>query len=393
MKKFILSVVLSLACLSAHAEWNKTYSVDYILGDGDNRVGARQAALEQVKLKASNEAGSYVESTTTLHEDGKLTESIRVIGASMVSLKLLNEAMSVNKSGQSVLSVTASAALDETELAKRIDVLRQDKEKARQMKVLQSENESLRKELEDIHKALTAKLDQARVTELLARQDTTIRRIAENALTVSQVFQRGTLLQLASKNSDALEKAKRDLDENFYAPLMRTRIKAVIEAVEETEQGYIALVRVGWKFDSVLQKVLDRYLKTNRYGWGNVLYEFENKESKGPSLLSERLYDYVANKGVDLQLHLGNEEIKIPVLYTDGDSFDVCEGYSVRDDSAEQICLMSQDEKNPKVSGTEQYSTNPVRIVLTKEEAERATSVEATWVTWAKQDKIMQEDN
>ena len=81
------------------------------------------------------------------------------------------------------------------------------------------------------------------------------------------------------------------------------------------------------------------------------------------------------------------------MLYTDGDSFDVCEGYSVRDDSAEQICLMSQDEKNPKVSGTEQYSTNPVRIVLTKEEAERATSVEATWVTWAKQDKIMQEDN
>src|ERR1022692_348331 len=101
MKKLILSVVLSLVCLSVHAEWSKTYSVDYLMGDGDNRVSARQTALEQVKLKASNEAGSYVESTTTLHEDGKLTESIQVIGASMVKLKLLSEAMSVNKSGQS----------------------------------------------------------------------------------------------------------------------------------------------------------------------------------------------------------------------------------------------------------------------------------------------------
>lgn len=384
MNKFILSVVLSLVCLSAHAEWNKTYSVDYIMGDGDNRVSARQAALELIKLKASNEAGSYVESTATLHEDGKLSESIQVIGAAMVKLKLLNEAMSVNKSGQSVLSVTASAALDETELAKRISVLRQDKEKARQMKILQSENESLRKDLEDIRKALSTKLDQARVTELLARQDTTIRRIAENAVTVSQVFERGTLLQLASKNSDALEIAKRDLDENFYAPLMRTKISAEIESVEESPQGYVALVRVGWEFDKGLKEVNDRYLKTSDYSVSISIYEYLNKESNGPSLLSERIYDYVAGKGVDLKLNLGDKEIRIPVLYTNGDK---CSNqfYVRPENKTDVICLASQDKNKSSFNGSK--LTNPVRIPLSKAEAERATSVEATWVMWTKQEQ------
>ncbi len=391
--KFILAAVMVLFTSLAHAEWFKQIDLKYVMGDGDTRGSARQAALEQIKMKAANEAGTYVDHTTTLHENGDLTESIQMIGASMVKLKVLDETLSVNPQGQAVLDIKASASIDESEFAKRIEILRQDKEKARQVKVLQAENENLRKELEVIRQGLSSKADPSRIAELLAKQDQAIRRLNDNGASVTQMFERGTLLQLANHNSDALDKAKRDLDDNLFAPLMRTKITAQLESVEETQGGYVALVRVGWTFDlKQLLPTLNRYLNTfpNADKHDVTIFSSENVHSKGPSLLSERIYGYLMDKGVDLKLELAGKEVRLPAFYSDN-SFDACSPYAPsREGYGEYLCLESQGVNDPVIKGNIHYQSNPIRIYLTRDEAERATTVQAEWVIWERADKVGQ---
>jgi hypothetical protein len=389
--KLILASLMMLVSSMVHAEWTKQIDFRYVMGDGDTRGSARQAALEQIKLKTANEAGHYVESTSTLHENGELTESIRTIGAAMVKLKVLEEGLTIDAEGQAVLNIKALASVDDSELAKRIEILRQDREKARQIKLLQADNESLRKELEEIRQGLSSKADPARVVELLTRQDQTIQRMNDNGATVTQVFERGTLLQLANHNSDALEKAKRDLDENLFAPLLRSKITAELESVEEDKGGYVALVRVGWLFDvKQITPVLNRYLNTSISSVKHdvTVHSSENISSKGPNLLSERIYTYLSNKGIDLKLSLAGKEIRLPALYSGNNFFDECsQDDQVRAAYSKHICLDSQGINNPIVKGNSQFQSNPIRIYLTRDEAERATNVQAEWAIWERTGK------
>ena len=404
MKKIILvaSTLLVFAIQPAHAEWSKQYATDYIMGDGDNRASARQAALEQIKLKASGEAGTYVQSTTTLRENGEMTENVQILSAAMVKVLASEEKLSVNRAGQAVLQIKATASLDETELVRRVEMLRQDKDKERKLKQLQSENEALRKEYAEIRAALAAKLDQAKTMELLSRQDATVKRISENGQTMTQVFERGTLLQMASRNEGDFEKAKRDLDENFYAPLMQSPATAIIESVEGSGNFYTALIRVGWNVDTRrARQVLSRYLNVgNDFEKGNsrqmfagkcidncsfTISTYNNLDGRGPSVLSEQVYRYITKKWVVLQLQIAGETFPLPVFFADGSFFQDCSNSTnveaMHEKDRKNLCLVSHHASDPKILGVTTGISNPLRIPLTRSQAELATRVEVSWAS------------
>lgn len=379
---YMLAALLVFVALPARAEWSKSFEVGYIMGDGDNRASARQAALEQIKLKASGEAGTYILSTTTLRENGDLTENIQIIGASLVKIVESEESLSVNQSGQAVLLVKATTSLDERELTRRVELLQQDKEKARQVKLLQAENEVLRGDLAQIRNALAAKSDPSKIAGLLSRQDSTIKRLEDNGRTLTLVFERGALLKMASHSSDAYEKAILALDGQFFAPIMQSPITAVIESVEASVDGYVALVRVGWSVDAKrARSVLARYLRVTPAG-GNVLVSaFENLQGKGPSALSERIYQHLVEKGVDLQLQIAGKSVRLPMFYSDDGFMEGCGLYSkARAGNAKYLCLVSQGKNSPEIRGFASPLSNPIRIHLTREEVEHANVVEASWI-------------
>lgn len=383
--KILVAVIAAITSLPANAEWKKTFEVDYVMGDGDNRVSARQAALEQIKLTASNQAGTYVQGTTTLRENGTLTESIQMLSASMVRLSATEERMAVNKAGLAVLHLKATAAVDENELARRIEAMRQDKEKERQLKQLQAEYAALQKEFSEIRSTLSSKTDQARIAELLAKQDSTIQRIRENDKTVSLVFERGTLLQMASRNTSDLDGAKRYLDDNFIKAIMRSPVTATIEAVEQNGNEYVALVRVGWTIDTKqVEKTLGRYLNImNSYKTKDALQipTYRNLNGAGKDVLSDPLFRYVARKTIELEIKIAGSTVLIPVLFMDNSFFHDCTsragGYSLGARGISSLCLLSQD---PKSSSFPRAGPNPVRIRLSREDAERATRVDTSFV-------------
>lgn len=89
--KIINVILCCLVCFDASASiWSKNITVDYYLGDGDSKSTARELALEQIKLKASSEAGTYIQNTTALSNDN-LREHIQVISASMIKLSNIKE--------------------------------------------------------------------------------------------------------------------------------------------------------------------------------------------------------------------------------------------------------------------------------------------------------------
>lgn len=382
----VAALLLAAAPLPALADWTKPYEVSYPMGDGDNRSSARQAALDQIRMKASSEAGTYVQSTTTLQENGDLTENIQTISASMVSVVELDEKLTVNASGQAVLWLRANATLDESELKRRVTELQHDKDKARQVAALQSENEALRKDLAQIRQSLQNKSDPAKTAELLSRQDATIRHLEENGRTVTQVFQRGTLLQMASRNSSDLDKAKRDLEDNFVTPLLSMPVTAEIESVEGSGNDYVALVRVGWKVDTLkLRPALKRYLTVSGYNGSIDIFGYDNLDGKGPTKLSDQVYQYLATRGIDLQLRIAGKEVRLPVFYGDNSFFGDCGPFNTgrpASNKPKYICLVSQDASSADLRGSEGHTSNPVRIHLTKEEAERATRVDASLVAF-----------
>lgn len=390
---YILAALLLGSSFSAHAEWSKQYDLAYTMGDGDTKGSARQAAIEQIKLKASNEAGTYVDSTTALKEDGNLTESIQMIRATMVKVRVDKESMSINPSGQPTLNLVVFATLDDAELAKRVEALRQDKVKARQVKDLQDENEALRASLSKIRLSLAAQSDPATVSALIAQQDQTIRKLDLNSQSVTQVFSKGTLLQLAMKNNDAFEYKKKDLEDTLYAYLMSAPVRANLEGVEQNGDGYIALVRVGWDIDlAKVGKMLEGSLshvnrelhgrsRSNRYVNAS---SFHNEEGKGNNNLSPRVFDFLAQHAVIVKVSIGGEETVLPMLYgAAGRSvFDPCDDFyrpSSRNwKRPKSVCVTNLGFDEKSVLGSGAHQTNPLRISLTKAQAESATTVTAS---------------
>ena len=130
--KIINIIVLCLVCFNATAtSWSKRITVDYHLGDGDSKSTARELALEQIKLKASGEAGTYIQNTTTLNNDN-LNEHIQVISASMIKLTNIKEEL-LTQGKSFILKVSAVTTIDESELASRIKAIQTDKAKANQV--------------------------------------------------------------------------------------------------------------------------------------------------------------------------------------------------------------------------------------------------------------------
>lgn len=383
------SSLILMACMLilpafAEAEWSRPFDVEYNMGDGEARVSARQAAIEQIKLKASGEAGTYISRTTVLHENGELTESIQSLGATMVQVIVTGERLVVNPSGQAVLLVSANASIDDTELARRVKAMQEDKEKAKQVQRLQVENNSLRHELDQIHQQLSEKTEPGITAGLLSKQDKAIKRIAENGRTITLVFERGTLLQLASHNVAAFDAVRRQLDERFYEPIMQTSISAEIISVEPSGDGYVARVRVGWQIDTKpLESVLSPYLRFDQdRDKGNLtVYGFHNLDGKGPDVLSEQVYHYLAKKGINLQLRIAGKVVRLPMFYWDNAFMTACGiGEVARTGPVKHLCLVSQNKDVADLRGVHSNINNPIKIRLTRTEAESANEVDASWI-------------
>jgi len=385
----ITLITLLFPTLVTAKVWQQTFTVEYALGDGDSKTTARELALAQIKIKASNKAGSYIHTTSTLVND-QLSENIQVIGASMVMLSGIKEHLTT-KRNRSTLIVTALARIDESELKRRVAAMQLDKAKAKQITQLTKDNELLSVELRTIRLLLAKKQSSStEVASILKRQSTLLKRFEYNAAAVKRVFTQGTLFQMAQTSSAQLEQVKAQLETEFFGALMQTQVKAEIVSVIDNKTDFTALVNVSWtipknlSFNTLIKHLSGRNFNTSKLSKAEELTLNSNKNvgGKGKTTLSESLFNYLGEQHVYIEIKLGSKQFNVPLFWSrKGGSFSSCRGasssYSDFIKSNGLLCLTLIQGNHKSLRGVDyKRDENPIKFKLTNKEVHTFTTIE-----------------
>lgn len=385
----ITLIILSFPNVLAANVWQQTLTIEYALGDGDSKTTARELALEQIKIKASNKAGSYIHTTNILINE-QLTENIQVIGASMVMLSNIKERLTT-KSNRITLIVTAVARIDENELKRRIAAMQQDKAKAKQITQLTKDNEILSVELRTIRSLLAKKQSSStEVASILKRQSTLLKRFEHNAAAVKRVFTQGTLFQMAQTSSAKLDQVKAQLETEFFGALMQTQVKADIVSVIDNQSDFTALVNVSWTMPKSLSfNTMKKHLSSYKLDKGKLskveeltLKSHSNVSGKGKTTLSEPLFNYLGKQHVYIEIMLGNKKFQVPLFWSrKAGSFSSCDSAASSSNgfvkSQGLLCLTLIQDSHKKLQGIGyKKDENPIKFKLTKAEVRTITTIE-----------------
>ena len=127
--------------------WVKDYQTEYLLGDNDSRLNAKQNALNQIQLQAMQEAGTYIQGQTQLLNE-QLEERISQVSAAIVKLDVLSEHFEFTAQGQQKLRLVARANVDESILQDRVRTLQIEANKVRNTDKLAQDNQQMRQQLQ-----------------------------------------------------------------------------------------------------------------------------------------------------------------------------------------------------------------------------------------------------
>ena len=255
--RFLAATTLTLLTLPQLTwAWTKDYSYEHKMGDNDSRNLAKEAAVEQIKLKAAQEAGTYIQGTTTL-SNGQLEETITQIGASIVKVVVQSDKISVDDTGHQLLTVTANATVDETVMQERIKALREDANKAKLLQQLASENEKLRAEMTALAKQRVQELDSDKLAAIVAREATLRKDLTINLTSTEQVFTSVvSAIDIANQEALALksefDKIAAEWELNFFQPLRKpkiTRAEVLKMKLSDDGQFYTGQIVIGWQVD------------------------------------------------------------------------------------------------------------------------------------------------
>lgn len=129
--------------------WVKEYQTEYLLGDNDSRLNAKQNALNQIQLQAMQEAGTYIQGQTQLLNE-QLEERISQVSAAIVKLDVLSERFEFTAQGQQKLKLVARANVDESILQDRVRTLQIEANKVRNAEKLAQDNQQMRQQLQQM---------------------------------------------------------------------------------------------------------------------------------------------------------------------------------------------------------------------------------------------------
>ena len=377
---------LAFLFVSANAAaWEKEVSIEYVLGDADSRLTAREAAYEALKVEAAKSAKTYVQTTQTLDNE-EFVESIEVLGASMVKLEDAEETFLGDKGRNGVLVVSATAVIDESELEKRVSQLQSSSAKVRSLRALGSENERLRSELEILRLQLqNRKISPDELPELLDRQNKARQELENIGKQVNAVFERGTLIEMAGNTEKELSMIKGILTRQFIDIIRSYPYQASISKVQEINDAYEVFVDLKWSFKEQqyqMKQILDPFL-TGYWRKDHLqIPTWANINNRGPHKFSDRIMDWLSNHEVVLNVQLGGVSKVIPIVLVreEGAGLGCSNAWSDAGSDVDryerELCVILESSFS-RIHGNNARPF-PLKFVLSPQQAEAATGVDVT---------------
>jgi hypothetical protein len=248
--------------------FSKVYDVEtigeYVMGDSDTKVEARKIALENAKLLAIEQIGTYLESETIVR-DGRISkDEIRTYTSGILKTSVVSEDVSLLDNKTTVLKIKIRSNVDSGILEKKIKEIKGDKKREQQINVLQQENDRLLKELEQLSLQLK-NVDKTEDKKLRSKRDDLFDKIEKNQNSIKMTFEKGTLFYLSMKNIDELEGDKKNIDDLFQFMSDKRNITIGKPKVRNNGDKVDLVIDVFYQIDDIntLSKKISLFYKFN----------------------------------------------------------------------------------------------------------------------------------
>jgi len=262
-------VLLSLSSISSYANQSQSYTIDYALGDNDSHASAREIALHKVRLLAIQKAGKYVQGDERLNQ-GQLSQNIRILGATVVSISDIKETYSIGEHNQSTLHLKATAVVDDAQLKKRIIAIQGDADQRSRLAQYESDLESIISRFQTLaEKKADNKQD---IDAIIAERNALILNLHATLKAANLEFSQGFIFQQGNNLNDYINaKVKRIKDEVYQNIMENTTIHLDQGSVffnKDTSLYEYTLV-VYWNLahfpSDVYKKIIDSHPSINRF--------------------------------------------------------------------------------------------------------------------------------
>lgn len=275
--------------------------------------------MKTSKKSASDYAGNYIETAQEVTGSRLTKQQIRVLTAGFIEIVDSKDTRKLNQSGSVVLTTTATVRMSQEAINNGLEKLKNDPERRQKMEVLRKDNQRLRKELFDITKQINS--GKAR-TDLMAARNAILQDLDNNRESSRQVFEEGTLFQLATLGNDEYELARQDIDNNVFGFIQHeAKIKTGRPQFTKNSDGtYNIAVSVRWHFDhKPAYQTLGKYLEVSQEKSRHTppstikISEYHNKGNRQKLPFTEKLLGYITNKVIALQVRAGSKQGYLPI--------------------------------------------------------------------------------
>jgi hypothetical protein len=158
-----------------------TSTGEYRMTEHDTRIEATRMAIEDAKRQALEQAATYLESVTEVHNLDVTRDEIRTYSAGMVTV--LNQRTSTRlENGDIVIHVDLTAQVDEHEVIQAIASLRENESVQQQLVLLQAKTDQLRQQLQAANQALASASTPEQVQALTLERQQLLNRLQADGL-------------------------------------------------------------------------------------------------------------------------------------------------------------------------------------------------------------------
>jgi len=216
----IISVFVSVSVVSQPGNTTPlgdSYTVDYALGDNDSHASAREIALSKIRLLAAEKAGKYVQGDERLNQE-RLTQDIRIVSASVVSISNVKETYSIAKNNQATLHLTAIASVDNKALKERILAIQSDADQRKRLAAYESDLATIIQKLKDSASKQATKPNE--LSAIIAEHNALILNLHATLNAAKLEFSQGFLISEADKNSATVQEYFQAIYEDLYGTLL-----------------------------------------------------------------------------------------------------------------------------------------------------------------------------
>jgi len=164
---------------------------EYVMGDNDTYTDAKKLALQDAKRVLLEKVGTYIESKTEVKNGVVSSDEIKQYTAGIVKVEEIGEERSILANKASVVKVNIKAVVDPDSLLKQVISFRNRKDIEESAKKLSTDNDKLRKEIDQLNNQLRNVVNENKYRQLNSQRKEILGKIDAN--------ERGLTLLLSGK--------------------------------------------------------------------------------------------------------------------------------------------------------------------------------------------------